>query len=75
MNVSAPKHGIVFGKTKKEKNNKIFESFFFFNFLEINTHNFVKRAQNFKIRAYLMQNVMELDTKKFSDPKVLILGV
>ena len=48
---------------------------FFFNFLEINTNNFVKRTQNFKIRAYLMQNVVELDTKKFSDPKVLTLGV
>ena len=32
-------------------------------------------TQNFRIRAYLMQNVMEVDTKKLSDPKALTLGV
>ena len=30
---------------------------------------------NVKIRAYLMQNFMELHMKKFSDPKVLMFGV
>ena len=31
-------------------------------------------TQNMKIRAYLIQNFMELDMKKFSDPKVLTFG-
>ena len=34
-----------------------------------------KLTQNLKIRAYLMQNFMELDMKKFSDPKALTFGV
>ena len=32
-------------------------------------------TQNFKIRAYLMQNCMELDMKKFSAPNALTFGV
>ena len=32
-------------------------------------------TQNLKIRANLMQNFMELDMKKISDPKVLKFGV
>ena len=32
-------------------------------------------TQNLKIRAHLMQNSMELDIKKLSDPKALTLGV
>ena len=40
--------------------------------MEINTHNFVK---NLKIRAYLMQNSMELDMKKNSDLKALTFGL
>ena len=32
-------------------------------------------TQNLKIRAYLMQNFMELDMKKISDPKALTFGV
>ena len=32
-------------------------------------------TQNCKIRAYLMQNFMELDMKKFTDPKTLAFGV
>ena len=32
-------------------------------------------TQNCKIRAYLMQNFIELDMKKFTDPKTLIFGV
>ena len=33
-------------------------------------------TQNCKIRAYLlMQNFMELDMKKFKDPKTLTFGV
>ena len=32
-------------------------------------------TQILKIRAYLMQNLMELDMKNFSDPKVLTFGV
>ena len=32
-------------------------------------------VQNLKIRANLMQNFMELDMKKFSDPKALTFGV
>ena len=32
-------------------------------------------TQNLKIRAYLMPNFMELDMKKFSDPKALTFGV
>ena len=28
-------------------------------------------TRNLKIRAYLIQNFMELDMKKFSDPKAL----
>ena len=32
-------------------------------------------TQNLKIRAYLMQNFMELDMKKFSDPTTLKFGV
>ena len=31
--------------------------------------------QNLKIRAYLMQHFMELDMKKFSDPKALSYGI
>ena len=31
-------------------------------------------TKNSEIRAYLMQNVMELDMKKFSDPKALTFG-
>ena len=31
-------------------------------------------TQNLKIRAYLMQNFMELDMKKISDPKTLTFG-
>ena len=34
-----------------------------------------KMTQNLKIRAYLMQNFMELDMKNFSDPKALTFGV
>ena len=32
-------------------------------------------TQNLKIRAYLMQNFMKLDMKKFSDPKALTFAV
>ena len=32
-------------------------------------------TQNLKIRAYLMQNFMELDMKNISDPKTLIFGI
>ena len=32
-------------------------------------------TQNLKIRAYLMQNLMGLDMKMFSDPNALTLGV
>ena len=32
-------------------------------------------TQNLKIRAYLMQNFMELDMKKFKDPKTQTFGV
>ena len=32
-------------------------------------------TQNLKIRAYLMQDFMELDRKKVLDPKTLIFGV
>ena len=32
-------------------------------------------TQNLKIRAYLMQNFMELDMKKFKVPKTLTFGV
>ena len=32
-------------------------------------------TQNLKIRAYLMQNVMELDMKKISDPKGLTFSI
>ena len=32
-------------------------------------------TQNLKIKANLMQNFMELDMKKFSDPKALAFGV
>ena len=31
--------------------------------------------QNLKIRAYLIENVMDLDMKKFSDPRVLKFGI
>ena len=47
---------------------KIFEGFFCI-FPEINTQNFVNNDPNLKISAYLMQNFMELDLIKFSDPK------
>ena len=32
-------------------------------------------TQNLKRRAYLMQDFMELDMRKLSDPKALTLGV
>ena len=32
-------------------------------------------TQNCKIRAYWMQNFIELDMKKFTDPKTLTFGV
>ena len=32
-------------------------------------------TQNLKIKAYLKQNVMELDMRKFTDPKTLTVGV
>ena len=32
-------------------------------------------TQILKIRAYLMQNFMELDLKEISEPKALIFGV
>ena len=32
-------------------------------------------TQDLKIRAYLMQNLMELDMKKISDPKGLTFGI
>ena len=32
-------------------------------------------TQNLKIRAYLMQDFMELDMKKYSDPKALTFEV
>ena len=32
-------------------------------------------TQNWKIRAYLMQNFVELDMKKLSDPKALTFGI
>ena len=32
-------------------------------------------TQNLKIRAYLMQNFMELDNKKILDPKALTFGI
>ena len=47
---------------------KIFEGFFCI-FPGINTPNFVNNDPNLKISAYLMQNFMELDLIKFSDPK------
>ena len=40
-----------------------------------NTHGFVKKPKNVKIRVYLMQNVMELDMKKISDAKALTFGI
>ena len=35
---------------------------------------FWEKTQNLKIRAYLMQNFMELNMKKNSDPKTLTFG-
>ena len=32
-------------------------------------------TQNLKIRAYLVQNFMELDMRKISDPKALTFGI
>ena len=32
-------------------------------------------TQNLKIRAYLKENFMELDMKKFTDPKTLTYGL
>ena len=32
-------------------------------------------TQNLKIRAYLMENFIELDMKKISDPKGLRFGI
>ena len=32
-------------------------------------------TQNLKVRAYLVQNFMELDVKKNSDPKALTFGI
>ena len=32
-------------------------------------------TQNLKRKAYLKQNVMELDMRKFTDPKTLTFGV
>ena len=37
--------------------------------------NLSKITQHLKIRAYLMQNFMELDMKKISDTKALTFGV
>ena len=34
-----------------------------------------KVTQNLKIRAYLKQNFIELDMKKFPDPKTLTFGL
>ena len=48
---------------------------FFCKFLEIDTDNFVKNDQILKVRTCFMQNFMELDTKKISDPKALIFEV
>ena len=32
-------------------------------------------TQNLKIKAYLKQNVMELDMRKITDPKTLTFGI
>ena len=48
---------------------------FFAIFWEKTLITLSKKIQNLKVRAYLMQKFMELDIKKFSDPKVLTFGV
>ena len=44
-------------------------------FLQFSGNKHSKMTPNLKIRAYLMQNFMELDMKKMSDPKALAFGV
>ena len=49
----------------------IFAIFSFCNFLQINTHNFVKKDPQFENKSLFDANFMELDMKKNSDPKTL----
>ena len=44
-------------------------------FLQISGNKHSKMTQILKLRAYLMQNFMEIDIKKFSDHKALTFGV
>ena len=53
---------------------KIFEGFFC-NFLGINTDNFLKTDPKFENKSLFDANFMELDMKKFSDPKTLTFEV
>ena len=49
----------------------IFAIFSFCIFLQINTHNFVKKDPQFENKSLFDANFMELDMKKNSDPKTL----
>ena len=44
-------------------------------FLQFSGNKHSKMTPNLKIRAYLMQNFMELDMKKMSDPKGLTFSI
>ena len=48
---------------------------FFADFWEYILRTLSKKPQNLKTRAYLMQNFMELDMKKFLDLKAMTFGV
>ena len=52
----------------------IFEGHFC-NFLQINTHNFVKKDPQFENKSLFHANFMELDMKKIPDPKTLTFVV
>ena len=52
----------------------IFEGHFC-NFLQVNTHNFVKKDPQFENKSLFDANIMDLDMKKISEPKTLTFVV
>ena len=82
LSFSAPKSRGSFRQDLEGTYNlKSHEKENFCNLWRINTHNFKndqklsKMIKNLKDKAYLVQNVMEFDMKRVSDPKALTFGI
>ena len=80
LNFSAPKIGVFLDKTYRELTYLKWhqkEDFWmlFCNFLEINTHNFVKNDLKFESKSLFDAKFYGVYMKKILNPKSLIFGI